>query len=98
MFNYPVEKISIRFYKYKFLGYEKPVIVEAYNKVQAREALKLFIGNNPDFVNRPVISESLSLPIFGETTKEINGVMNVWVGNMSVNNWMPITEFEKMKL
>jgi len=97
MFDYPVEKNTIRFYKYKFAGFEKPVIVEAYNKKQAREALKFFINNNPQYFNVPIINESLSLPIMGETTRVINGVEHVWVGSYSLNNWMTMDDFKKLE-
>jgi hypothetical protein len=97
MLNYPVEKHCLRFYKYKFLGFEdKPVVVEAYNKLQARQLLRYFIEKNPILLNIPVVDESLSLPIFGETTKNINGVEHVWVGSISSTNWMPLEEFEKL--
>ena len=98
MFNYPVEKISVRFYKYKFLGFEKPVVVEAYNKRQAREALKHFINDNPSYFNVPIINESLSLPILGETTRNIDGIEYVWVGNYTLNIWMKLDDFKKIEV
>ena len=97
MFDYPVEKICVRFYKYKFLGFEKPVVVEAQNKKQAREALKYFINNHPEYFNVPIINESLSLPILGETTRVIDGIKCVWVGGFSPTNWMNLDEFEKLE-
>ena len=97
MFNYIVEKNIIRFYKYKFLGFEdKPITIEAYNKNEARKKLTYFIQQFPQFQNLPVVSESLSLPIFGESTKIINSVEYVWVGNLSHNGWMPLEDFNKM--
>jgi len=96
MYNYPVEKNILRFYKYKFLGYEKPLVIEAYNKLQARQTLSYFLEKNPQYQGISVISESLSLPIFGETTKMIDNIEHVWVGELSYNNWMPLEEFEKL--
>lgn len=96
MFNYPVEKNSLRFYKYKFYGFEKPLIIEAQNKLHARQMLTYFLEKNPQYQGVSVISESLSLPIFGETTKIINGVEHVWVGELSYNNWMPLDEFQNL--
>lgn len=99
MFNYPVEKYCIRFYKYKFLGFEdKPIIIEAYNKLEARRKLSYFIQLHPELQSVPVIGESLSLPIFGETTKTINDIKHVWVGNLSPSNWMPLDDFLKTGL
>lgn len=97
MFNYIVEKHCLRFYKYKFLGYEdNPLVIEAYNKLEARQKLQYFIQSHPELYDVPVVGESLSLPIFGETTKVINSVENVWVGNLTATNWMPLEEFLKL--
>lgn len=97
MFNYPVEKHTLRFYKYKFLGYEhKPIVIEAYNKLEARRKLQYMIEKHPFLMNIAVVDESLSLPIFGETTKQINGIQHVWVGSLTPSNWMPLDEFEKL--
>ena len=99
MFPYPVEKHCIRFYKYKFLGFEEtPVVIEAYNKLEARQKLSYFLEKNPQYAGLKVVDESLSLPIFGETLKNINGIEHVWVGNMTSSNWMPFEDFEKTGL
>jgi len=95
MYNYPVEKHILRFYKYKFLGYENtPITIEAYNKLEARRRLAYFLEKYPQYQGLPVVSESLSLPIFGETTKLINDVEHVWVGEPML--WMPLSEFERL--
>ena len=92
-----VEKNILSFYKYKFLGFEdKPITIEAFNKTEARQKLTYFIQQYPQFSTISVISESLTLPIFGETTKVINGIKNVWVGNLSATNWMELEEFKKL--
>jgi hypothetical protein len=87
MFNYPVEKHIIRFYKYKLLGYENnPITIEANNKLQARQKLTYFLEKYPQYQGIPVISESLSLPIFGETVKEIFGlVLVIFTSILSIN-------------
>ena len=92
---YPVEKNILRFYKYKFAGYEEAVTIEAYNKLEARQKLSYFLQKYPQYSGIPVISESLSLPIFGETIKIINNIKHVWVGDFSPTNWMDFSEFEK---
>jgi hypothetical protein len=38
----------------------------------------------------------LSLPIFGETVKEINEDEYVWVGDLTPSKWMLVSEFEKL--
>ena len=98
MFNYPVEKHVIRFYTYKFFGLEqRPVVIEAYNKIEARRKLAYIIEKNPALYNIPVVSESLTLPIWGETTKKINGIQHVWVGTNSASGWMPLSDFQNMQ-
>jgi hypothetical protein len=97
MFNYIVEKYSLRFYKYKFSGYEdKPITIEAYNKNEARQKLTYFIQQHPILQNVAVVSESLSLPIFGETTKIIDSVDCVWVGNLTTTGWMDLEKFKQL--
>ena len=97
MFNYPVEKHILRFYKYKFIGLEShPIVIEAYNKLEARQKLMYMVEKHPQLYGRAVISESLSLPIFGETTKIINGIDHVWVGNVFDKEWIPLNEFNNL--
>jgi hypothetical protein len=91
MIRYPVEKYILRFYKYKFYQSDEIVTIEAFNRKQARIFLRDFILKNPKLQNIPIISESLTLPIFGQTTKIIDGVENVWIGN----GWIPLWEFKK---
>jgi len=91
MFRYPVEKTILRFYKYKFYNSDEIVTIEAFDRKQARIFLRDFVLNNPKFHNVPIISETLSLPIYGETTKLINDVECVWIGN----GWIPLWEFNK---
>lgn len=88
---YPVEKIGIRQYKYWFRGFDKPVIVEAQNKWQARHGIVAFIRANPAYVDVPIISETLSIPIIGETTKKVDNVDFVWNGD----GWIPLFDYEQ---
>jgi hypothetical protein len=91
MVRYPVEKNVLRFYKYKFYQSDEVVTIEAFNRKQARIMLRDFILNSPKLHNLPIISETLTLPIYGQTTKLIDNVENVWVGN----GWIPLWEFKK---
>jgi hypothetical protein len=91
MIRYPVEKNVLRFYKYKFYQSDEIVTIEAFNRKQARTLLRDFILNNPKLQNLTIISETLTLPIFGQTTKMINNVENVWIGT----GWIPLWEFKK---
>ena len=94
IYSYPVEKHILRFYKYKFFGFEdSPITIEAYNKLEARRKLSYFLQLYPQYSGIAVVSETLSLPIFGETTKDVNGIKYVWCGNLTQTCWMPLEEF-----
>jgi len=91
MIRYPVEKNILRFYKYKFFDSKEVITVEAFNRKQARQVLTQLINNTPELQNLKVISETVTLPIYGETTKMINDIEYVWVSN----GWVPVWEFEQ---
>lgn len=91
MIRYPVEKNILRFYKYKFFDSNEVITVEAFNRKQARQGLTQLINNTPELQKLKVISETVTLPIYGETTKMINDVEYVWISN----GWIPVWEFEK---
>lgn len=91
MIRYPVEKNILRFYKYKFFESNEVITIEAFNRKQARAALTQLINNTPEIQNLKVISETVTLPIYGETTKTINDIEYVWVST----GWIPVWEFEK---
>jgi hypothetical protein len=98
LYNYPVEKHILRFYKYKFSGYKESITVEAYDRHEARALLREYVANTPELKGVKVISETLSLPIFGETIRLFDGNEYVWVGNLSSDNWMLLAEFKKLNL
>ena len=91
MVKYPVEKNTLRFYKYKFFNSNEVVTIEAFNRVQARNNLRQLINNTPELQNLKVISETLSLPIYGHTTKMVDKIEYVWV----TNGWVPVWEFNQ---
>ena len=94
-FNYPVEKHILRFYRFKFVGYDKPLTIEARNLAEARQKLTYAIERFPELKSLSIIEDSVYLPIFGRTTKTINSVKNVWVGDLTTTGWMPYEEFTK---
>lgn len=108
MFNYTVEKITIRFYKYKILGKDL-ITIEAFNKNEARKLLRDYIISKTynlkcysylsslttnQIVSELGISESLNLPVTGESLKVINNLDCVWFNNQ----WIPLWEYEKSYL
>jgi hypothetical protein len=91
LFNYPVEKNCLRFYRFTFLGYKEPITVEAYNKVQAKILLRDFVLKTPALQNKPIINLGIAIPIVGETTKIVNNVELVYIPN----GWMPLFEYKR---
>lgn len=88
--EYPVEKEGIRIYSYYFDGIEKPVKVEAYNKMQSREILKGLVEKLPEIYRQSkIVGESVTIPLKGITEKIVKGVKYVWVGeDKSKGGWM----------
>lgn len=90
------EKPQIRMYKYYFLGVAKPVIIQAYNKSEARET----ITRNWTKLAKPyqmsnIIGETVSLPVFGVTEREEGKYTYVWVGkSYSTTGWMLKEDYE----
>ena len=96
MLNYPVFKRCVRFYRYKFLGLDEPIEIEATHKKEARRILNETILQTPNLHNRPIIGEYLSLPIFGETIKEIDEIDYVWVGfDNTDSGWMKLDDYDR---
>lgn len=91
MFQYPVEKNCLRFYRFTFLGIKEPVTVEAFNKAQAKVLLRDFILTKPALQNKPIINLSVAIPIVGETTKIVNNIEMVYIPN----GWMPLFEYKQ---
>jgi len=97
-FNYPVEKLGIRFYRYKFEGHDKEVVIEANNKQEARTKLIYVLQKHPILRKLKVIDESVTLPVIGRTTKIIDNIEYVWAGRFSPKGWVTYEEYEKLNL
>lgn len=85
------QKINkIKFYCFYYEGVSLPVIIEAVNKAQAREKLRSIRHTLPDqYITSRVIGESVKSPVFGVSTKVINGVKHIWVGmEYSKSGWV----------
>lgn len=94
MFSF--EKPQIRIYKYYFLGISKPVMIQAYNKAEARDV----ITKNWSKLAKPyqvsnIIGETVTLPVFGITEREEGERTYLWVGkSYSTSGWMVKEDFE----
>jgi hypothetical protein len=88
--EYPVEKHGIRFYNYYFYGVEKPLIIEANCKDDAREIMKSIIPQLSDkYRESKIIGESVIIPLRGVSEKVVKGTKYIWVGlDKAQNGWM----------
>jgi hypothetical protein len=95
--DYPVEKHGIRFYNYYFHEVEKPIIIEATCKSEARQVMKSIISRLSDkYRESKIVGESVTIPLLGVSEKVVKGVKYIWVGmNKSPNGWLTEYEFQR---
>jgi hypothetical protein len=90
--------LKIRFYKYFFLGVDKPIIMEAENKNQADSML--FDLQDKSKVNidfSKLIDTRVETPIVGISTKKRKGIEMVWVGKeYATDGWISKTEYDNI--
>lgn len=85
----------IKLYCYYFHGIEKPVVIEAYNKVQARDMMKTVMPTLPkEYKESIIVGETVKSPVYGVSEKTINGVRHLWAGK---HGWQPESKFSKSK-
>lgn len=95
-----VEKPDIiKFYAFTFEDIEKPVVIEAYNAVEAREGLLKVIERLPDtYKGKKVVGQTVTLPVVGVTQKKIQGITYIWGGKKrSINGWLTEEQFKQLK-
>jgi hypothetical protein len=95
--KFSFDKPTIRLYRYYFLGLPKPIIIQAYDKVEARATIdRIWKQLSPDYQKSRIIGETVSVPIFGVSKRTEGDKTYVWVGKeYSSKGWMESTEFEK---
>lgn len=95
--DYPVEKHGIRFYNYYFLEVDKPIIIEARSKSEAREILKSIKAKLSDKYNESrIIGESVTIPLRGVSEKVVKGVKYIWVGeDKAQGGWLSENAYKR---
>jgi hypothetical protein len=95
--KFSFDKPTIRLYRYYFLGVPKPVIIQAYNKAEARSTIeRIWSRLAKEYQQSRIIGETVSLPVFGVSTRQEGEENFVWVGkDYSSSGWMKSNEFEK---
>lgn len=90
--------LKTRFYKYYFLGLDKPVIMEAESKNKADEMLVelQYKSQTPIDINR-LIDVRVETPIIGISKKKRKGIELIWVGKeFTRDGWLLKEEYDKI--
>ena len=89
----------IRFYKYYFVGNNKPIIMEAPDRGEADKMLVKLSDMSDGKINlKAVCDVRVETPIVGISTTKMGGKEYVWVGrDKTKNGWLLEEEFEKIK-
>lgn len=90
---------KIKFYKYFFKGIDKPVIMEAENKVIADQMLAQLGQNSQTNINMSLLEDiRIETPIIGVSKKKRKGVEMVWVGKEnSSDGWIEKATFDEIE-
>jgi hypothetical protein len=89
--KYPIINDNrFKLYKYIFDGIDKPVIIQARNRNQAREAIRRYVANlATQYQSFKIVGESVSVPAKGVSKKSENNKNYIWVGeSKSKDGWM----------
>ena len=90
--------MKIRFYKYYFIGLEKPVIMEAESKQDADQMLVelKYKSQTPIDIKR-LVDVRVETPIVGISTRKRKGIDYVWVGReYTSNGWLEKEEYDRI--
>jgi len=90
---------KIRFYKYYFLGVDKPVIMEAEDRTTADQMMqKLKENTSVNLSAKNLIDIRVETPIVGISKRKRHNKDYVWVGNeFTSDGWLLQTEYDKIE-
>jgi hypothetical protein len=90
---------KIRFYKYYFLGVDKPVIMEAEDRLTADQMMQKLKENTSVNLNaKNLIDIRVETPIIGISKRKRHNQEYVWVGNEFTNDgWLLQTEYDEIQ-
>lgn len=86
---------KIKFYKYYFIGLEKPVIMEAESKDIADNMLQQLSQNSKTKIDMNLLEDvRIEVPILGVSKKKRNGQDFIWVGKENTSDgWLEKEQF-----
>ena len=90
---------KIRFYKYYFLGVDKPVIMEAEDRTTADQMMqKLKENTSVNLSAKNLIDIRVETPIVGISKRKRHNKDYVWVGNeFTSDGWLLQTEYDEIE-
>jgi hypothetical protein len=90
---------KIRFYKYYFLGVDKPVIMEAEDRLTADQMMQKLKENTSVNLNaKNLIDIRVETPIIGISKRKRHNKDYVWVGNeFTSDGWLLQTEYDEIE-
>lgn len=90
---------KIRFYKYYFLGVDKPVIMEAEDRTTADQMMQRLKENTSvNLSAKNLIDIRVETPIIGISKRKRHNKDYVWVGNeFTSDGWLLQTEYDEIQ-
>lgn len=90
--------MKTRFYKYFFLGVEKPIIMEAENKTDADQMIvQLQYKSQTSIDFNKLVDVRVETPIVGISTRKRKGNDFVWVGKeYTSDGWLEKEEYDRI--
>ena len=90
---------KIRFYKYYFTGVDKPVIMEAEDRLTADQMMqKLKENTSVNLSAKNLIDIRVETPITGISKRKRHNQEYVWVGKeFTSDGWLLQTEYDKIQ-
>jgi len=90
--------LKTRFYKYFFLGVEKPIIMEAENKTDADQMIvQLQYKSQTSIDFNKLVDVRVETPIVGISTRKRKGKDFVWVGKeYTSDGWLEKEEYDRI--
>lgn len=90
---------KIRFYKYYFLGVDKPVIMEAEDRLTADQMMqKLKENTSVKLSAKDLIDVRVETPIIGISKRKKHNTDYVWVGNeFTSDGWLLQTDYDEIQ-
>jgi len=90
---------KIRFYKYYFTGKDKPVIMEAEDRISADKMMQqLKLNTNVNLSAKDLIDIRVETPIIGISKRKRHNQEYVWVGNeFTSDGWLLQSEYDEIQ-